>query len=228
MTHARFRSTVIGLASVAALVAPIEARQHQHHPAQPKPDHMEHKFDPAESTKSFDDPTRDEWQMPARVIGALGLKPSGSVADIGAGTGYFSLKLARAVPQGTVYAVDIEPEMLQFIGKRTTADKVTNVVTVKADAASPNIPKPVDAILIVNTFHHLPSRVTYFGALKKSLTPTGAIAIVDYKKDSPSGPPVEFRFEVDQIVAEMKQAGYRLDAKHDFLPRQNFLVFRPL
>lgn len=95
-----------------------------------------------------------------------------------------------------------------------------------AGATSPNLPKPVDVILIVNTYHHVADRVAYFRNLRKSLTPSGRIAIVDFRKDSPDGPPVEFRFTTEQIEAEMKQAGYRLDAKHDFLPRQHFLIFR--
>jgi SAM-dependent methyltransferase len=230
MKDVRIRFTLLlGLAAMVALAGPTSGQQPQQAGHQPKhrPDHMEHKFDPEASTRSFDDPKRDEWQMPSRVIGALALRPDAAVADVGAGTGYFSLRLAKTVPQGTVYAVDIEPAMLEFIRKRATTDDVTNVVTVKADASSPNIPKPVDAILIVNTYHHLPDRVSYFGALKRSLTPSGTIAIVDYKKDSPSGPPVEFRFEISHIVSEMASAGYRLEAQHDFLPRQNFLVFRP-
>lgn len=102
-----------------------------------------------------------------------------------------------------------------------------NILTVQATADSPNLPKPVDAILIVNTYHHLPSRTAYFGKLKASLTPSGRIGIVDYRKDATGGPPPEFRFEASQIIAEMQQAGYRLEAQHDFLPQQNFLVFQP-
>jgi SAM-dependent methyltransferase len=85
----------------------------------------------------------------------------------------------------------------------------------------------VDAILIVNTYHHLPSRVTYFSELKRSLNAGGRIAIVDYHKNAPDGPPPEFRFDAAQIIDEMQRAGYRLEARHDFLPRQHFLVFRP-
>jgi SAM-dependent methyltransferase len=82
-------------------------------------------------------------------------------------------------------------------------------------------------VLVVDTYHHLPNRPAYFRELQKSLAPGGRVAIIDFRKDSPEGPPPEFRFEADQIVGEMTQAGYRLDAKHDFLPRQHFLVFRP-
>lgn len=150
-----------------------------------------------------------------------------AVADIGAGTGYFSVRLAKAVPSGTVFAVDIEHAMLEHIRKRATAERLANIVTVHAGGTSPNLPKPVDLVLVVDTYHHLPSRAAYFADLKQSLTSAGKVAIIDFRKDAPEGPPREFRFESGEIVAEMKQAGYELDAAHDFLPRQHFLIFRP-
>ena len=88
-----------------------------------------------------------------------------------------------------------------------------------------DLPEPVDVILIVDTFHHIPGRVAYFTALKKSLKPGGRIAIVDFKKGSPDGPPEDFKFTPDQISGEMGKAGYALQTSHDFLPRQMFLVY---
>jgi SAM-dependent methyltransferase len=197
-------------------------------PAQSKPDHMHHRFDdPERYAKSFDDPGRDEWQMPGRVIDALKLPGDASVADIGAGTGYFSVRLAKAVPRGTVYAVDVEPAMLEHIRKRASTSALGNVLTVRGDNASPNLPKPVDLALVVDTYHHIPNRTAYFRDLMKVLTSSGRVAIIDFRKDSPDGPPPEFRFEAAQIIEEMTRAGYRLDVDHRFLPRQHFLVFRP-
>ncbi len=222
----RVLTTTSACALAVTLAAPAALAQ----PPQPvhQPDHMQHRFDdPERFAKSFDDPARDAWQMPERVIEALGLRADGTVADIGAGTGYFTMRLAKAVPQGTVYAVDVEASMLEFIQKRAHGEHAMNVVTVQAASDSPNLPKPVDVVLIVNTYHHLPGRVAYFGSLKGSLNASGRIAIVDYHKDAPSGPPPEFRFEAAQIIAEMQQAGYRLEAQHDFLPQQHFLVFMP-
>jgi SAM-dependent methyltransferase len=189
---------------------------------------MEHRFDdPERYAKSFDDPARDGWQLPARVIEALALAPTASVADIGAGTGYFTVRLAKAIPRGTVFGVDVEPSMVDYVRKRAAGEGLKNVVPVLAGAATPNLPKPVDMVLIVDTYHHLPNRAGYFRDLTKSLAPGGRVAIVDFRKDSPDGPPPEFRFEADQIVGEMARAGYRLDRKYDFLPRQHFLIFRP-
>ena len=217
------RITAVAAAFTICLAAQPGGQQHQ--PA--KPDHMQHRFDdPAKFAKSFDDPKRDAWQMPARVIETLAVKGGMSVADIGAGTGYFSMRLAKVSPGLTVYAADIEPAMVEHLRQRAAAEKLTNVVPVLAGTASPNLPKPVDVVLIVDTYHHIGDRVAYFRALKTSLTPSGSVAIIDFRKDSPEGPPVEFRFTVEQIENEMKQAGYRLDAKYDFLPRQHFLIFR--
>ena len=151
---------------------------------------MEHKFDPATSAKSFDDPARDAWQMPGRVIETLALAPNAPVADIGAGTGYFSVRLAKAVPAGTVYAVDIERgDARSHPQARRRASTSTNITTVQAAPDSPKLPQPVNAILIVDTYHHIPGRVAYFRGLKTSLLPDGRIAIVDFRKDAPEGPP---------------------------------------
>ena len=201
------------------------AGQHSQPPG--KPDHMDHRFDdPERYAKSFDDPARDAWQMPDRVIAALKLAEDASVADIGAGTGYFSVRLAKVVPRGTVYAVDIESKMLEYVRKRAAGSALTNLVTVQADSVSPKLPKAVDLALVVDTYHHIPNRVDYFKRLATGLTRGGRLAIIDFRKDAPDGPPPEFRFEAAQIVEEMTKAGYRLDADHAFLPRQHFLVFR--
>jgi cyclopropane fatty-acyl-phospholipid synthase-like methyltransferase len=191
-----------------------------------KPDHMDHKFDdPARFAKSFDDPARDAWQMPTRVVDALQLQAGMKVADIGAGTGYFATRLAR-VPGVSVFAVDIEPKMIDYIKQRAHKEGLANVTAVLAGAAGPNLPEPVDVILVVDTYHHLPNRPSYFRDLRKSLRQGGRIAIVDFRKDAPEGPPAHFRFTPQQIQHEMKRAGYELQSSHDFLPRQHFLIFR--
>ena len=215
--------TVSALIAAIAITA-ISAGAQQHQPA--KPDHMDHKFDdPARFAKSFDDPARDSWQMPDRVIAALQLKAGMKVADIGAGTGYFSTRLAR-IPGVSVLAVDVEPKMLDYIKLRAQKEGLANVTGVLAGAASANLPEPVEVVLVVDTYHHLPDRPAYFRELRKSLKPGGRIAIVDFRKDAPEGPPAHFRFTPQQIEAEMKRAGYELQASHDFLPRQHFLIFR--
>jgi cyclopropane fatty-acyl-phospholipid synthase-like methyltransferase len=115
--------------------------------------------------------------------------------------------------------------MVSYLDKRAAREGLKNIVAIKASADSPNLPEPVDLILIVDTYHHIGNREAYFRRLATSLKPGGRIAIIDFKPDSPDGPGKEFRFTPEQIEAEMSAAGYKLAARYDFLPRQNFLVF---
>jgi cyclopropane fatty-acyl-phospholipid synthase-like methyltransferase len=188
---------------------------------------MAHRFDDAAAwAKRFDDPARDAWQMPARVIEALQLTSGQTVADVGAGTGYFTMRLAKSPARPKVFAVDIEKGMVAHIEQRARHEGLTNVVGVLAAADRTNLPEPVDLVLLVDTYHHIPKRVVYFTALKGRLTPGARLAIIDFRKGAPSGPPEQFRFTPDQITAELAQAGYALETAHDFLPRQMFLVYR--
>ena len=189
-------------------------------------DHMEHHFDPKQSAKQFDDPARDAWQMPDKVIAALHLRPGQSVADIGAGTGYFSVRLARSEAAPKVYAVDVEPAMVSYVRERAAKEGAMNIVAVLATPDSPKLPEPVDVILIVDTYHHIGNREVYFRKLAKSLKPGGRLAIIDFKPDSPEGPPKEFRFPPEKFKNELARAGYGLSEQLDFLPRQQFLIFR--
>jgi len=193
---------------------------------QAHPDHMEHRFDrPELSAKSFDDPARDAWQLPDRVIAALALKPGQIVADIGSGTGYFTVRLAKSAAAPKVYGADIEPAMVTYLRERAAKEGLGNIVAVEAAADTPNLPEPVDLVLIVDTYHHIGSREMYFSKLRSSLKPGGRVAIVDFRPDSPEGPPKEFRFSPEKFQAEMSKAGYKLAQQYDFLPRQNFLIF---
>lgn len=219
----------IGSLCVAAVLIAVPARAQQHGGQKPGAmDHMDHKFDdPERYAKSFDDPARDAWQMPARVIEALALKPGQKVADVGAGTGYFSVRLARAASAPKVFAVDLEPKMVEHLTKRAAAEGLKNITAVQASTTSPNLPEPVDVVLVIDTYHHIGNRPAYFAALKAKLTPGGRLAIVDFRKGGgEGGPPDHFRFTPEQITGELAQAGYVLDRAHDFLPRQHFLVYR--
>ena len=189
-------------------------------------DHFGRHFDNADEwAKRFDDPARDEWQMPARVIDALQLKSGQLVADIGAGTGYFTVRLAKSPAGPRVYAVDIEPSMVEYVKQRAVREGLKNVVAVQAGPERTNLPEPVDLVLVVDTYHHIPNRVAYFTALKARMKPGARLAIVDFRKDSPEGPPAAFRFTPDQISAELAEAGFSLQTSHDFLPRQIFLIY---
>lgn len=191
-------------------------------------DHHQHSFGGAEKwARIFDDPHRDEWQKPDEVVRALKLAPDAAVADIGAGTGYFAVRLARAVPKGQVYGVDAESDMVDYLSDRAQREDLPNLTAVLAKPDDPAIPRPVDVILLVDTYHHIPDREKYFSALQKWFKVGGKLAIIDFKPESPVGPSVRSRILEGRVKQEMTAAGYRLIEEHKFLPNQYFLVFRP-
>ena len=175
----------------------------------------------------IDDPERDAWQKPHAVIEALALKPDAVVADLGAGTGYFSARLANMLPKGTVYAVDVEPEMVKYLGERAKREGLKNLKPVVASADDARLPVKVDLILLVDVYHHIENRDGYFRRLAASLKPGGRLAVIDFRLDSPEGPPKAARIAPEKVKAELSAAGYALQSEHGFLPRQYFLVFQP-
>lgn len=175
----------------------------------------------------FDDPKRDAWQKPHEVIQALALKNDAVVADIGAGTGYFAVRLATMVPNGRVYAVDVEPDMVKYLAERAKREKRDNLVAVAGAPDDARLPEKADVIVLVDVYHHIDRRDRYFSKLRASLNAGGRLAVIDFRMDSPTGPPKSARIAPDRVVAELKAAGYSLTQEHDFLPRQYFLVFRP-
>jgi precorrin-6B methylase 2 len=193
-----------------------------------KPGHgHSHSFnDPKKWSTTFDDPERDKWQMPDRIIAALALRPTDLVADIGAGTGYLAVRIARQLGSGTVFAVDVEPKMVEHLAERAKANGVTNLRAIAGTEASANLPEKVDVVVLLNAYHHISGRPDYFKRVQSSLKPGARVAIVEYRPDSPVGAPKHFRLSASQIEAEMKSAGFQPAGSHDFLPYQSFQVFR--
>ncbi len=175
----------------------------------------------------FDDPARDAWQKPHEVITALALKPDATVADIGAGTGYFSARLANMLPQGTIYAQDIEPDMVKYLGDRAQREKLANLRPVMGVADDPKLPAKVDLVLLVDVYHHIDQRERYFAKVRDTLKPGGRVAIIDFRPDAPNGPPKAMRLTADTVKKEMAKAGYAVQSEHAFLPQQYFVVFAP-
>ena len=216
------RSSVIVLAVAVAtawLTAPASAQSPTTH---------QHSFSGAERwAHTFDDPSRDAWQKPHEVIQALALKPDAVVADIGSGTGYFAVRLANMVPKGRVYGVDVEPDMVKYLAERAKREHRDNVVVIAGTPDDPRLPEKADVILMVDVFHHIEDRAAYFRRLATALKPGGRIVIIDFRIDSPEGPPRLARIAPEQVIAELKSAGYALATQHQFLPNQYFLVFTP-
>jgi ubiquinone/menaquinone biosynthesis C-methylase UbiE len=173
---------------------------------------------------------RIAWQKPDEVVGALGLRPGDSACDIGVGPGYFALRLARAVgPRGRVYAIDVEPRMIEILRERLRAEGLSNVRPILARGGKPALPpRRCDVILVVNTFHHFPDGPATLRALARRLAPGGRIVNVDFHdRELPVGPPPDHKISREAFIALARQAGLEVAAEHPFLPYQYFLVLKP-
>jgi arsenite methyltransferase len=172
---------------------------------------------------------RDSWQQPQEVVRTLAIQPGAVVADIGAGGGYFTFRLADAVgPSGKVYAVDIDPGMVEYLQQRATEDGYRNVDVVLATPDDPHLPPGgVDLVFTCNTYHHFDNPTTYFAAMKKYLRPGGRVAIIDSRPEGFWHRLFGHATAEDAIEKDMQAAGYQLAHEYDFLPNQNFLVFAP-
>ena len=190
------------------------------------PHSHQHSFGDADKwAKVFDDPERDAWQKPHEVIEALALKPDAVVADLGAGTGYFAMRLAHMVSKGRVYGVDLEPKMVKYLAERAKKEGLKNLSAVQGTPSDAKLPAKVDLVLLVDVYHHIDAREAYFGKLAAALKPGGRVAIIDFNATSKVGPPLSERMTAEQVNAEMTKVGYRQSGSHGFLPNQYFLVF---
>lgn len=176
----------------------------------------------------LEDPERDEWQKPDEVIQALNLQNGHFVADVGAGSGYFTLRLARTVgPKGAVFAVDVDSGMLAHLRQRLAKENIQNVKVMHVPPHDPLlVDGSLDMVFICNTYHHFEDRDVYLRKLRKALKPSGRLVIVDfYQKDGmPVGPPPHMRLSEETVQQEMSSAGFEVVEKLTFLPYQYILI----
>jgi predicted methyltransferase len=172
---------------------------------------------------------RDEEQRPADVIRTMGLRDGDVVADLGAGTGYFTRPMAKAVaPTGRVYAVDIQPEMIALLKDNVEKAGITNVVPVLSTTDDPKLPREsLDWILLVDVYHELQQPKAMLARMREALKPTGRVALIEYRLEGLSALHIreEHRMSPKQVLAEWEPAGFRLVKRHEFLPTQHFFVF---
>jgi predicted methyltransferase len=173
---------------------------------------------------------REQEQRPEEVVKKMGLHDGDVVADLGCGTGYFARRMARAVaPKGRVYAVDIQPEMLALMKGLLEKEGTTNVIPVLGMAGDPKLPKGgLDWILLVDVYHEFQEPKAMLAKMRESLKPTtGRIALLEYRLEGDSARHIraEHRMSPAQVLAEWQPAGFRLVARHEFLPTQHFFVF---
>ena len=178
----------------------------------------------------LDAPDRDLWQRPDLIMDSMAIADGSKVADIGAGSGWFTIRLARRVgPQGLVYAEDVQQEMINAISRRVSREGFNNVKPVLGTMNDPKLPPPLlDAALMVDSFHEVDGRdrVTMLANLAKALKPQGRLGIVDFRLDGTGpGPDPEDRVGPDVVLTAAREAGLKLIRQEPFLEYQYFLIF---
>jgi len=175
-------------------------------------------------------PEREDEEQPSKAIRALGIKPGQVVADVGAGSGYYTVRLAKQVgPIGRVFATDIQPEMLSLLKKRLSRERLDNVELVLATDVDPRLPEgQLDLILMVDVYHELARPQEVLRKLRAALKPDGRLVLIEFRKESAWVPiREEHKMSVKEARMELEAEGYRFDRVVDVLPWQHILVFRP-
>lgn len=186
-------------------------------------------FDQVEKYIAFlEKPERAVWQKPEEVVRALGLKGAETLVDVGAGSGYFTFRFARALPHGKVIAVDTEAEMIRHIHHKATSDGINNIRAVLAKPEDPEITKDADWVFICDVLHHVSERSAWLGQIAMEMKPGARLALIEFKEGKlPEGPPEGAKIPRAQLIVLATKAGLILDSeKLKILPYQVFLVFR--
>jgi len=178
---------------------------------------------------------RDDYQKPEQVMATLAFRPGERVADVGAGSGYFTRRVARAVePGGTVWAIDIAPDVLAYLEKRVAEEGLRNVRAQRVSADDPQLPPAgIDTVLMVDTLHYVPKdgRAAYARKLRAGLAPGGRVVIIDFLpkpiEERPWGPPPQQKMSREEVDAAMAEAGLLPVRVHDFLTEQFFVEYQP-
>jgi ubiquinone/menaquinone biosynthesis C-methylase UbiE len=172
-------------------------------------------------------PEREAEEQPGKALDALKLKPGMVVADIGAGVGYMSLRMAKRVgPSGKVYANDLQPEMLAKLRENAARAKVNNIVTVLGDVADPKLPaNTMDLVLLVDVYHEFSQPQQMLRKIRETLKPDGRLVLLEYRAEDPNVPIIaEHKMTVGQVKTEVEAEGFVLQPVIETLPRQHILI----
>lgn len=172
---------------------------------------------------------RSREEQPEKAIAQLNLKPGMMVADVGAGTGFYTMRLARAVaPNGVVFANDIQPGMLELLKANAGAQHLTNVVTVLGDESDPRLPEgKLDLVLLVDVYHEFSRPQRMLDGIRKALKPGGELVLLEFRKEDPSVPiRPEHKMSVAEVKAEVIPEGYVFEKVVDTMPWQHIIFFR--
>ena len=183
---------------------------------------------PPEDLGLLEGPDRDAWQKPEQIMDALSISDGSNVADLGAGGGWFTVRLARRVGNnGIVYAEDIQPEMVETIQRRVQREGFSNVQVILGVSDDPRLEgKKLDAVLIVDTFREMDNPISLLRNAASAMAPSGQLGIVEFRKDGGGpGPPIEERVDPKDIILAAESAGLQLTRQETLLPYQHLLIF---
>ncbi|MBA2303459.1 MAG: methyltransferase domain-containing protein [Acidobacteria bacterium] len=175
-------------------------------------------------------PERESEEAPSKAIAALKIHPGQTVADIGAGSGYYAVRLADAVgPRGLVYATDLQPQMLALIKQKIDAAAIRNIEMILGSETESRLPAAaVDLAIMVDVYHELAQPQAFLASLKKSLRPNARLVLIEFRKEDPRVPiREEHKMSVAEARTELEAEDFRFDQVIDVLPWQHILVFRP-
>ncbi len=232
-----FKAVLVSLALAAAAVSdagaegpapgqtPIDCPLHSKgvSPADLKPFAATEKY-----IEFLERPDRADWQRPDSVIRALRLEGNETVADVGAGSGYFTFRLAKVLPRGKVVATDIDPEMVRHLHHKVLAEAIPNVSVVLADAEDPAVPAGADLVFISDVLHHVAKREAWLGKLARETKPGTRLVMIEFREGQlPQGPPEAINVPKTTLVRLVQEAGFVLESDEQaLLPYQTFLVFK--
>ncbi len=186
---------------------------------------------PFEDTEKYiaflERPDRAVWQKPDALVASLGLTGSETVVDVGAGSGYFTFRFAKALPRGKVVATDIEPEMVRHIHHRAMTEGVSNAQAVLAEADDPKVPDGAQLVFVCDVLHHVKNRAAWLSKAHAEVAPGTKLVVVEFKEgDLPEGPPASLKLARADVVQAVSTAGFALTADNDaLLPYQYVLTF---
>jgi len=173
-------------------------------------------------------PDRAVWQKPDEVVAAMGLKGTETVVDIGAGSGYFAFRFAKALPKGKVIATDTEAAMVRHLHHKAITEGVNNLEARIIEPNEPSVPEGSDWVFVCDVLHHVPDRAAWLSKVAKPLKPGTQLALIEFKEGKlPEGPPEAMKLPRAELLSIATQAGLSLKNEHaELLPYQLFLVFQ--
>lgn len=177
----------------------------------------------------LDRPERESEESPDKAIELLGLRPGMTVADVGAGTGYMTFRMAQRIgPTGKAYAEDLQPQMLEKLRAKAQREKVTNIETVLGTVNDPKLPAgQIDLVLLVDVYHEFSEPQAMLDRIRESLKPDGRLVLLEYRKEDPKIPiRLEHKMSVAEVKTEVEAEGYKLDEVIEKLPRQHIIIFK--